>query len=180
MQDKQQLEESLHKLWDLDTLGIREKDDVQTDLIDNNTFTNSRYSVSLSWEVGHKELPRNYDVCYARLQNLLKKLKRDPAVMAKYDEAIQDQLQTGVIERVSTLESAEKVHYLVHHAVIREEAETTKVGIAFDATCKEHRSSTSLNDCLHFWPSLTLLIFDILLRFRHYRVPLIGDIGKAF
>ena len=47
--------------------------------------------------------------------------------MAKYDEAIQDQLRTGVIERVMTHESAEKIHYLAHHAVIREEAETTKV-----------------------------------------------------
>ena len=29
-------------------------------------------------------------------------------------------------------------------------------------------------------PSLTTLIFDILLRFRNYKVPLIGDIQKAF
>ena len=43
MQDKKQLEESLHMLWDLHTLGIREKDDVHTNLIDNITFTGSRY-----------------------------------------------------------------------------------------------------------------------------------------
>ena len=33
MQGKKQLEESLHKLWDLDTLRIREKDDVHTTLL---------------------------------------------------------------------------------------------------------------------------------------------------
>ena len=100
--------------------------------------------------------------------------------MAIYDEVIQDQLQTGVIERVMTLKSTERVHYLAHHAVIREEAETTKVGIVFYASCKENRNSTSLNDCLHVGPSLTPLVFDILLRFRHYKVPLIGDIEKAY
>ena len=130
--------------------------------------------------MGHKDLPSTYDVCYARLQNLFKKLKRSPTTMAKYDEVIQGQLQTGVIERVTTHESAEKVHYLAHHAVIREEAETTKAGIFFDASCKENRNSTSLNDCFHFGPSLAPLIGDILLRFRNYRVPLIGDIEKAF
>ena len=114
------------------------------------------------------------------LQNLLKKLKRNPATMAKYDEVIQDQLQTGVIERLTTLKSAEKVHYLAYHAVIREEAETTKVRIVFDASCKENRNSTSLNDCLHVGSSLIPLTFDILLRFRNYRAPLIGDIEKSF
>ena len=33
---------------------------------------------------------------------------------------------------------------------------------------------------MHVGPSLAPLIFDILLRFRQYRVPLIGDIEKAF
>ena len=38
----------------------------------------------------------------------------------------------------------------------------------------------SLNDCLHVGPSLTPLLFDILLRLRVNPVVLIGDIEKAF
>ena len=100
--------------------------------------------------------------------------------MVKYNEVIQDQLQTGIIEKVSKLERTERVHYLPHHAVVREEAETTMVRVVFDASCRESRNSVSLNDCLHVGPSLTPLIFDILLRFRNYKVPSIGDTQKAF
>ena len=43
----QQLDEQLNRLWDLDSLGIRPKDDVYEFLIDNIKFTGERYSVSL-------------------------------------------------------------------------------------------------------------------------------------
>ena len=153
---------------------------MHTNLVHDIAFTGDRHSVSLPWKIGHKDLPSNYDICYSRLQGLLRKLKKDPETLVKYNEVIQDQLQTGIIEKVSQLERAEKVHYLPHHAVVREEAETTKVRVVFDASCRESRNSVSLNDCLHVGPSLTPLIFDILLRFRNYKVPLIGDIQKAF
>ena len=146
MQEKHQLEECLHKLWDLDSIGIRENDEVHTNLVDDIAFTGDRYSVSLPWKIEHKDLPSNYDICYSRLQGLLRKLKKDPETLVKYNEVIQDQLQTGIIEKVSKLEKAEKVHYLPHHAVVREEAETTKVRVVFDASCRESRNSVSLND----------------------------------
>ena len=78
------------------------------------------------------------------------------------------------------LETKEKVHYLPHQAVIRKDAKTTKLRIVYDASWKEGKKGTSLNDCLHVGPSLTPLLFDILLRFRENRIVLIGDIEKAF
>eukprot|EP00794_Sanderia_malayensis_P018427 gene18427-biopygen12366 len=65
-------------------------------------------------------------------------------------------------------------------SVVREDSETTKVRIVYDASCKDKVTKISLNDCLHVGPSLTPLIFDILLRFRGMRVGLVGDIAKAF
>ena len=78
------------------------------------------------------------------------------------------------------MEDPEKVSYLPHSAVVRENAETTKVRVVYDASCKDKNTRTSLNDCLHMGPPLTPLIFDILLRFRDARVALVGDIAKAF
>ena len=86
----------------------------------------------------------------------------------------------GIIERVPELDTAEKVHYLPHTAVVREDAETRKVRIVYDASCKDRKMGTSLNDCLHVGPSLSPLIFDILLRFRESKIALVGDIEKAF
>ena len=44
-----------------------------------------------------------------------------------------------------------------------EEARTTKVRIVYDASSKEKKSGTSLNDCLHVEPLLNPLLYDILL-----------------
>ena len=41
------------------------------------------------------------------------------------------------------------MHYFPHQAVIRKEAETTKLRVVFDASSKEDKRGTSLNDCLH-------------------------------
>jgi len=176
------LEGEVSKLWDLDTLIIRPENEIHEKLIDEISYARKRYTVGLPWKVGHEDLPSNYSVCHQRLQGLLKKLKREPEVLAKYDEIIREQEQAGIVEKVADLESETpgKVHYLAHRAVVREHAETTKVRIVFDASCKEAKTGVSLNDCLHVGHSLTPLLFDILLRFRHFKICLIGDIEKAF
>ena len=48
----------------------------------------------------------------------------------------------------------------------------------YDASAKS--TGPSLNDCLHAGPSLTPLIFDILLRFRVHPIAIVADIEKAF
>ena len=100
--------------------------------------------------------------------------------MNAYDAIIKEQAEVGIIERVMELETPEKVHYLPHHAVIRNKAKTTRIRVVYDASLKEGKGSVSLNDCLHVGPALTPLLNDILIRFREKRVALVGDIEKAF
>ena len=50
----------------------------------------------------------------------------------------------------------------------------------FDASSKEGKRGTSLNDCLHVGPPLTPLLYDILLRFKENRIGIVADIEKAF
>jgi hypothetical protein len=78
--------------------------------------------------------------------------------LKEYDSIIRDQVEKGIIEQVSSLEKADKVHYLPHQAVIRKDAVTTKLRIVYDASSKESKSGTSLNDCLHVGPSLNPLL----------------------
>ena len=89
-------------------------------------------------------------------------------------------LDEQILAELTDLEGVCKVHYVRHQAVIRKDAETTKLRIVYDALAKEGKSGTSLNDCLHTGPSLNPLLFEILVRFRENRVALIGDIEKAF
>ena len=63
--------------------------------------------------------------------------------------------------------------------MIREDKQTTKLRIVFDGSAKEP-DQLSLNDCLDKGPSLTLNIFDILIKFRSYPIGMVADIEKAF
>lgn len=100
--------------------------------------------------------------------------------MTAYDAIIKEQAEVGIIERVLELETPDKVHYLPHHAVIRNEAKTTKIRVVYDASSKEGKRGVSLNNCLHVGPALSPLLYDILIRFREKRVAVVGDIEKAF
>ena len=115
-----------------------------------------------------------------RLHGLLRQLKQDPAVFKEYDSIIQDQLEKGIIEAVPADEVLPRaIHYLPHHAVVRRAKATAKVRIVYDASAKV-ANSPSLNDCLLKGPKFNQLIFDLLVRFRFYKVALTADIEKAF
>ena len=52
----QDLDSMLNKLWDLDSIGIREVNKVHETVLDDIKFTGYRYSVGLPWKLGHKPL----------------------------------------------------------------------------------------------------------------------------
>lgn len=110
----------------------------------------------------------------------MKKLRQQPEVLNVYDIIIKEQMENNIIKKVVEMEQPDKVHYLPSHAVVREEAETTKGRVVYDASCEDGRKGTSLNDCLHGGPSLNPLLFDILVRSREHFVPIVRDIEKAF
>ena len=174
------LERNVQRLWDLETLGVRESSEVYEDFVDNIAFNGNRYSVKLPWKEGHDSLPSNYEWSLSRMKGQIKKLRKEPEVLEEYNAVIKEQLDSGVIEKVTELEKTDKVHYIPHLAVVRKEASTTKVRVVYDASAKVGTGGTSLNDCLHVGPSLNPLLFDILLRFREKRVVLVGDNEKAF
>ena len=71
------------------------------------------------------------------------------------------------------------VHYIPHREVVREDKNTTKLTVVYDASSKQPLQC-SLNECLEPGPSLIPLIFDVLVRFRLRKIALIGDLDKAF
>ena len=64
--------------------------------------------------------------------------------------------------------------------MIHRDVETSKLRIDYDASSKEKKNGTFLDDCLHTGPSLNPLLFKILERFRENKIALVVDIDKAF
>ena len=108
----------------------------------------------------------NFELSSGRLISTLKRLKKELPLLKEYDRVINEQLQNGIIEQVYTSlvePHDQRVHYLSHHPVVREDAATPKVRIVMDAIAKITANAPSLNECLYTGPSLTRDIIDILM-----------------
>lgn len=74
------------------------------------------YESGLLWKPGHGRLLTNEHGSIARLEGLVRKLQREPGMIDKYDEIIQEQLKEGIVERVVE-EPHERVFYIPHKPV---------------------------------------------------------------
>ena len=160
-------------MWSFEGLGIIEEDKVHEEFLDCISFIGCRYSVKLLWKESHD----NYANSLGRMKGqLMRRLKREPELMREYDSITREQVDLGIVEAVAQVY---RVH-LPHQAAIRKDAVTKKVRIVYDASSKESKTGTSLNDCLHVGPPLNPLLYSILLRFRENRIAPVGDIEKVF
>ena len=87
-------------------------------------------------------------------------------------------MELGIIEPANENVSPRKYHYILHHPVIGEDKNTSKVRIVSDAFARS--DGPSLNECIYKGPQPTPLVFDILIRFRSFEITSTSDIGKAF
>ena len=60
-----------------------------------------------------------------------------------------------------------------------EDSSTTKLRVVFDASSKT-TTGVSLNECLIVGPKVQEDLFDILLRFRFFKVAISPDIAKMY
>ena len=78
------------------------------------------------------------------------------------------------------MESGGKQFYLPHKAVIRENRESTKLRIVYNASARGNTQSNSLNESLETGPALQNLLWSILIRTRFKPIALCGDLQKDF
>ena len=162
------LQKQLKKFWDLETLGIPKTElTTESKFMEEINFNGKHYEVKLPFRETLPLLPDNHTSSVRRLSSLISRLKTNTNLLQEYDNIIEDEIRSGVLEPANdVLVPVGNVHYLPHREVVREDKNTTKVRVVYDASAKG--PGTSLNDCLHTGPSLNTLIFDILIRFRAY------------
>ncbi|XP_046970404.1 uncharacterized protein LOC124537574 [Vanessa cardui] len=115
-----------------------------------------------------------------RLEYLERKLLKDPKLREEYNKVMSEYLSMNHMRVVSESELQNpKVVYLPHHAVVREDKDTTKVRVVFDASSKGD-NSVSLNDELLVGPRLQQDLRHILMRWRHPKICIVADIVKMY
>ena len=178
-------QEEFEKLCSLDVLGLKDtrttkNKNLHEDFLHQlNKTQGGFYETRLQWKEDHVPLPTNKNLSVARLNSTTRKLER-MSKLQDYDQIMQEQVAAGIMEPVPPHQRGEAVHYIPHQAVIREQAETTKMRIVYDCSSRANTQTPSLNDCLETGPPLQPLLFDILLRNRIRKHCVTGNIQKAF
>ena len=113
----------------------------------------------------------SFDAAYNLLQGLIVRLKKN-GFFNQYEEEL-----LKYVENNYTIE-VEEVNgfFMPHHAVIREQAETTKVRIVFNGSFGQW----SLNKSLYKGINENLKVFPMLMKFRRGKYTAIADLEKAF
>ena len=171
-QPQESLDHQLKQFWDLESMGIRPDECSVYDNFEKGILCNGeRYQVSLPWKESHPPLPDNYDLALRRLNGLLRRLRQSPEILH----------HAMLLYRAESKENnVRQIHYLPHHAVLREDKATTKLRVVYDASAKT--KGPALNDCLYAGPKFGQNIMDIniMLKFCVHKVAVAADMEKAF
>jgi len=161
-QDKNDvLTSMLHCFWDIDSLGITDKDgdDESSTFLEQLQFNHKHYEVTLPWKENHPDISDHFLLSLNRLRYLQRKVLKSPPLLEECDSIIQEQLKDGIVEPVvesvvsqpeakAVVNLKHSVHYLSHHGVIRQDKQTTKLRMVYDGSVKTTSDTVSLNDCL--------------------------------
>ena len=180
-----QLDESLRRLWEMDVISNGKSDGLspeEREIVDrvekSRCFVGGHYQLAIPWRHERPSLPNNFEEARKRLFSLEKALLKKPKLATQYCEGMQSNIDKGYLKKVTHWNVEDRAWYLPHFPVVREDKETTKVRIVFDSAAKCR--GVSLNDQMDAGPKLQRDIFDILVKFRHGLVALMGDIKEMF
>ncbi|KHJ78936.1 zinc knuckle, partial [Oesophagostomum dentatum] len=174
-------DEIVRKLFGLESVGMEEElNDMDKNVIEQ-YYSSVRVidgciHVKFPWKSGHPFLHDNKALAMRRLESQYAKLHSDQKGWSEYCQTFEQQLASGIIEDVTDIPpTGLNVYYIPHQGVRKDDSNTTKLRIVFDAS-SHMRDSPSLNDCIHQGPTLMPDLCGTLLRARFHPYLLIADV----
>lgn len=143
--------------------------------------TDGRYVVNLPLKSAQpiEEIGETRDIALKRFYQLERRLESKPKLKEEYKKVIEEYIQLNHMEEVPREEISKPAVYLPHHAVVREDKETTKVRVVFDGSCKGSNGK-SLNDELLVGQQLQSDLRDLIMRWRMKPVCFTTDIKMMY
>ena len=171
---------------DTESLGITDIKPVQLNSFEENlkdvTHDGIRYNIGLPWKETEAKsvLSCSYNSNYNRLRSLLLQLQKTPTLLEEYDRIFKEQEENNIIEKVPEEQYQAESTFLPHHAVVRQDRDTTKLRIVFDGSAKSKEENLSINDLMETGLNLIPQVLETLGKFRSYPVAMVADIKQAF
>jgi hypothetical protein len=179
------LDEDFKRLWNMDLMETKNTDSLNpeeklalTKAKQSRKLVGDRYEMSIPWKDAKPDLPDNRPVAERRLRSLECLLRKKPDIAEKYQTTFNANIEKGYIVKIPPGEIEKPGWYLPHFAVFKEEKETTKVRIVYDAAAEY--AGKSLNEQMLTGPKLQKDIVEIMMRFREKPIALVGDIKEMF
>ncbi|XP_026498879.1 uncharacterized protein LOC113402781 [Vanessa tameamea] len=180
------VENMLKKMWEIETSDKNEytkEEKLCEDLYNSSYYRtkDGRYIVQLPKKTATllSTEGETRNIAMKRLQMLEKRFTKDLKLKNEYIKVINEYLENNHMEEVPNNEINKPSVYLPHHPVIREDKETTKVRIVFDASCKG-TNNVSINDELLVGPQLQEHMRKIIIRWRLKRICFVADIQQMY
>lgn len=183
--DDVRLHELIKENFQIESLGISPKkrentlDQKAEQLLANHTTRiGERWQTCLLWKSSDVDLPNNYQTALKRLENLERRMERNPEFADLYCRQIDHFIAQGYASPIQNADQeAKRVWYLPHFGVTHPN-KPGKVRVVFDAAAKTQ--GVSLNDKLLPGPDLLKSLHGVLMRFRQKPIAIVGDIKEMF
>lgn len=141
---------------------------------------NGRFVVKLPFKDPEFHVGENKFQSLQRMKAMERKFNLNSNFKRRYCDFIDEYMHLEHLEKVPEEEiSGGKVHYLPHHAVIKESSSSTKLRVVFDASSRSDQGTT-LNDHLLVGPTIQEDLFTTVVRFRTYQFAFTADIEKMY
>lgn len=180
----------LKKFWEVESelytkQSMWTKEEERCEEIYQNTTTrdaDGRYIVELplkhSVEDTVKACGDTKQQAIVRLKQLERKFERNENLKTEYTKVIHEYLELGHM-REAEIEDVSEAVYLAHHAVIREDKDTSKVRPVFDASARGS-NGCSLNSSMMIGPTIQSDLRSLIIRWRQHKICIVGDIVKMY
>ncbi|XP_024875383.1 uncharacterized protein LOC112456855, partial [Temnothorax curvispinosus] len=178
------LNEQLERFWEIERCELERNltlEEVACEKhFESTTYRNEngRFVVSLPLKGEIKSLGEHNAM--KSLKSMERRFAKDPILHQRYLSFLQEYESMGHMELVpENQEDPDVVNYLPHHGVTREESDTTKLRVVFNASCRTS-SGISLNNLLMVGPETKPELSNHVLRLRQDDYVLTADIVKMF
>ena len=102
-------------------------------------MTIDRYQVTWHLKGNTSELIKNRRLAFGRLRPLVNKIQKQPDLVQRNNDVIQDQLDRGIVKKVEHGTCNGIQHYVPHHVIIKPQKSTTILRVAAYHATQEHR-----------------------------------------
>lgn len=137
-----------------------------------------RFCVKLPLREDRECLGQSYNLAKKRFLHLEARFKKQPLLKELYFDFIHEYANLGHLTE-DVVDSSQVNYFLPHHPVFKQNSESTKLRVVFDASARTS-SGLSVNDLQMIGPNVQDSLINILLRFRQYKYVLSGDVEKMY